>query len=410
LVGVTSRANLYYAGRLLNFSRGQKLRIAVVSLSSLAYDSRVQRTCSALAGAGHEVRLIGLPPAPAKVAGTVALLPQAASPLVTRFGTIARQAPAQILSVTASPLYWTERARRKALAEVLAFRPEIIVANDWNTLPIAARVKALTAARVVYDSHEFAPTEFADRYLWRFFLRRHVEAIEASFISKADAVTTVSHNIAREIATRYRLTHTPTVVRNTPDFEPGPARPTDNVVTVLFHGLFRPHRGLEPLIDSVAFWRPNRRLVLRGYGATTYVAALKSRATNSTASGNIIFEPPVAPERVVPMAASADIGFFALPASSPQSRFALPNKIFEYIGASLAVVTTPLPDMSALLDEWGCGAYTGETAAEIARTLNALDQGAIDRLKANAAAAARRLNWRQESAILLNIVAGLARK
>jgi glycogen synthase len=386
------------------------LRIAVVSLSSLAYDSRVQRTCSALVGAGHEVLLIGRPPPPIKVEAVVALLPQAAGPLVTRFVTMARQAPAQIFSASARPLYWTDRARRKALAEALAFRPEIIIANDWNTLPIAARVKALTAARILYDSHEFAPTEFADRYLWRLFLRRHVEEIETYFISNADAVTTVSHNIAREIATRYRLPNLPTVVRNTPDFEPMPAHSTSDVVTVLFHGLFRPHRGLESLIDSVAFWRPGWRLVLRGFGAANYVFALKKRAALSAASGNIFFDPPVAPEQVVPAAASADIGFFALPASSPQSRFALPNKIFEYIGASLAVVTTPLPDMRALLDEWGCGAYTGETAAEIAQTLNALDRGAIDRLKANAAAAARSLNWGQESTILQNIVAGLARK
>jgi glycogen synthase len=343
------------------------------------------------------------------VEAAVTLLPQVSGPIATRFAMMARQAPAQIISASARPLFWTEGARRNALAETLALNPEIVVANDWNTLPIAARVKDLTGARVLYDSHEFASTEFSDRWIWRLFLRRHVEEIESHFITKADAVMTVSPNIAREIARRYRLPVPPSVVRNTPDFEPRPARPTGDVVTVLFHGLLRPHRGLEPLIDSVAFWRPDWRLVLRGYGAATYVDALKNRATKTSVSGNIIFETAVAPEQVVPAAASADIGFFALPGSSPQSRFALPNKIFEYIGASLAIVTTPLPDMRALLDEWGCSAYTGETVAEIARTLNALDRGAINRLKTRAAAAAQSLNWRHESAILLNIVDRLSR-
>ena len=94
---------------------------------------------------------------------------------------------------------------------------------------------------------------------------------------------------------------------------------------------------------------------------------MRTRAKGSLASGRIAFDPPVALEDVVPAPACADIGFLALPGSSPQSRFAPPNKIFEYIGASLAVVTTPLADMRALIDEWGCGAFTGESAAEIPR-------------------------------------------
>ena len=384
------------------------MRIAVVTLSSLAYDLRVQRTCAALAGAGHEVRLIGRPPAPGSAVADVALVPPSGGALATRLGLLARQAPARIFPASAPALYWGESARRRALAATLAFRPHLVVANDWSTLPIAARAKALIGARVLYDFHEFAPTEFADRRLWRLLAQRHVEEIEARFIAAADAVTTVSANIAREIAARYRLPVPPVVLRNIPDFEPRPARPTGDVVTVLFHGLLRAHRGLEPLIDSVALWRPERRLVLRGYGADGYVGQLRTRAKSSPAAGRIAFEPPVAPEQVVPAAAAADIGFFALPGSSPQSRFALPNKIFEYIGASLAVVTTPLADMRALLDQWGCGAYTGETAAEIARTLNALDRDAVDRLKSRAAEAARTLNWRRESAVLLDLVAGLA--
>ena len=317
------------------------MRIAVVTLSSLAYDSRVQRTCAALAGAGHEVRLIGRPPAPGSTSVDVALIPPSGGAFATRFGLLARHAPARILPASAPALYWGESARRRALAETLAFRPQLVVANDWSTLPIAARAKTLTGARVLYDSHEFAPTEFADRRLWRLFAQRHVEEIEARFIAAADAVTTVSANIAGEIAARYRLPAPPVVLRNIPDFEPRPARPTGDGVTVLFHGLLRAHRGLEPLIDSVARWRPERRLVLRGYGAEDYVGQLKTRARSALAAGRIAFEPPVAPEQVVPAAASADVGFFALPGSSPQSRFALPNKIFEYIGASLAVVTTP---------------------------------------------------------------------
>jgi glycosyltransferase involved in cell wall biosynthesis len=383
------------------------LRIAVVTLSALAYDSRVQRTCAALTGAGHEVRLIGRPPAPGAGHADVRLLP-AAGRLAARLGLMARHAPAQFVPASATTLYWTEAARRAALAQIVAFRPDIVIANDWNTLPIAARAKALTGARILYDSHEFAPAEFADRRLWRLFAQRHVEAIEKRFIAAADAVTTVSANIAGELAARYRLRAPPLVLRNIPDFEPRPARPTGEAITVLFHGLLRPHRGLEPLIDSVAAWRPERRLVLRGYGASGYVEQLQARARGSGAAGRIVFAPPVAPEEVVPAAAAADIGFFALPDSSPQSRFALPNKIFEYIGASLAVVTTPLADMRALLDEWGCGAYTGETAAEIAGALNALDRETLDRLKSRAAAAARVLNWRRESAVLIALVARLA--
>jgi glycogen synthase len=383
------------------------VRIAAITLSALAHDSRILRASLCLARAGHKVRLIGRPPVP-KIDefDIVALLPSRGA-LTERLSLLARQAPATLFPSSALFLYWVSKARQTALAQILSFEPDLIIANDWVTLPIAARAKARSGARILYDSHEFAPTEFADRWMWRMFAQRHVGEIERRYIGDADAILTVSPNIAKEICSRYRLRTLPFVVRNIPDFEPVPARPTGDAVTVLFHGLFRPHRGIEALIDSVPLWRPQLSLVLRGYGAAAYVSQLEQRAKESQASSRIRFEGPVSPESVVAAAASADIGIFALPGSSPQSRFALPNKIFEYIGASLAVVTTPLTDMRALLDEWGCGAYTGETASEIAQCLNALDCNEIDRLKSRAALAARSLNWKEESKILLSAVAGL---
>ena len=381
------------------------LRIAVLTLTPLAHDSRVLRHAGSLSGVGFDVRLFGCPPGPA-ADQPVTLLSGGGGPWATRLGLLARHAPAQILPASAPLLYWASALRRDLLSKARAFKPELIIANDWATLPVAAVLKAETGAKIIYDSHEFATTEFADRALWRWLASRHVSEVERRAIASADAVMTVSPLIAAELARAYALPTVPTVIRNLPDAAPLAPRPTGPQVNVLFHGLLRPHRGLEPLIDSVAQWRPGLSLTLRGYGAETYVAALRTRAAG--AGGRIRFEPAVAPGEVVAAAGRSDIGFFALPDSSPQSRFALPNKVFEYIAAALAIVVTPLPEMKALLDDWGCAAYTGGGAGEIAAVLNALTAADIDALKHASARAAQTLNWRSESQWLLSLVAAVA--
>jgi glycosyltransferase involved in cell wall biosynthesis len=89
-----------------------------------------------------------------------------------------------------------------------------------------------------------------------------------------------------------------------------------------------------------------------------------------------------------------DIGLFALPGHSQQNALALPNKLFEYIMAGLALCVSDLPAMARLVARYDVGVTLRDVApAAIAAAINGLDPSAIDRFKRNSIAAAAALNW-----------------
>jgi glycosyltransferase involved in cell wall biosynthesis len=385
------------------------MRIAVVVLHPLASDSRVLRTARALHEAGHRVLLVGHGPAPEGVPYDVALLPDVPSPFRVRAGLVLRQAPASLMASSALPLYWTDGARRRARAILRAARPEVVHANDWNTLPLALDAKARWGARIVYDTHEMAVAEYEHSLKWRLAALGHVRAIEGQGIARADAVIAVSGGIARALREVYPGLRDPVVIRNVPDGVPAPFHPTGSIVTVLFHGLLRSNRGLEPILASVPAWPEAFRLVLRGPCSPGYRAALESKVLAHGLARRVAFEPPVPPGQVVARAAEADLGLCILPDTSRHNRYALPNKLFEYLMAGLGVVVSPLPDMAEIVESTGCGVLVQAEPAAIAAALGSLDAAAIDALKRRALEAARTLNWTQESRKLVALYDALPR-
>ncbi|MGO4572014.1 glycosyltransferase family 4 protein [Microvirga sp. 2TAF3] len=385
------------------------MRIAVVDFHPLANDSRVLRTAEALHRAGHEVLLIGYGPAPRNAPYAVSLLPDLPSPFAIRAGILMRQAPANLLPASSHAFYWLHEGRRRAREILSAFRPEAIHANDWNTLPLALDAKKRHGTRIVYDSHEMAIAEYEHSLKWRLAALSHVKAIEGRGIRAADAVITVSPGIAEALAEAYPGLPTPSIVRNVPDATLAPFRAAGSTIEVLFHGLLRNNRGLEAIIESLPLWRDEFRLTLRGSAAPAYLSGLKAQAEARGVANRIRFEPSVAPPDVVPRASEADIGLCILPDSSRHNRFALPNKLFEYLAAGLAVVTSPLPDMAEILARYECGRPATDDAHAIAETINGMDRPAIDRMKRQALVAAADLSWSRERETLIALYDRLPR-
>jgi glycosyltransferase involved in cell wall biosynthesis len=288
----------------------------------------------------------------------------------------------------------------------MRFRPDLVIANDWRALPVAFAARRAGGARIIYDSHEFAPEEFADSWRWRLLARDHVVRIEDRYIRAADAVITVSGGIADALAERYGLPR-PLVIANTPAWQATPFRPTGSPVTVLYHGAVVPRRGLETLIESVALWPADFRLVIRGPAQGGFDQHISRLA--KPFGERISLEPPVSPAQLVSAAAKADIGIFLLSNSTTHARFAMPNKIFEYMQAGLMVISSDLPEIRAVIEAAGCGTLLGaDTPAAIAESLASLDPARIDACKLAALACARTLNFDTEGAKLLALVERLA--
>ena len=374
-------------------------RVVVLSFSRIARDRRVQRQCAALADRGELALVLGYAddqdsiPYPFK---------NHASPtpsLSHRLSTVARQLPAWFGTWAATLGFWLAERHRWALNGLKDAAPTRIVANDWPALIVAASYKRLVpSVRIHYDTHEFAALEFDESLWWRIVYKRFVQRLEDAHISAADMISTVGARLAEALQKHHHLPRTPVVIRNVPDRIHVEELPSAWPLRVLYHGHILPGRGLEALIDSIPLWKLPHQLIIRGDARPGYLAALRRRPALLHGPCRVSFEPAVPPDHVIPeAAANSDLGVFVTTLDTPQRHLTMPNKLFEYISAGLAVLVSPAADMRALVEAHGVGLVSADASPQaIAAALNSLDFASVEQFRAAARKAARELCWEVE--------------
>lgn len=281
---------------------------------------------------------------------------------------------------------------------------DLILAHDWMPTPIADRLARKLGVRYSVDVHEYARGQYMNSIRWRLGRRPWIHAQQKRFLPRAAGVTTVCDGIADLLSEDYEIER-PTVVRSFARHTDLPSRPTGERIVALYHGILIPARGLEEAIASAPRWNPGLHLIIRGAAPDHYADRLRSLIEEVGAGDRVTLEGPVPASEMIERAnADADIGFFVQPDLSPQKRFTLPNKFFEYVTAGLALCVSDLPEMARFVEEHDLGVLVpGPTPEEIAASLNSLDRESVDRYKRNSLEAARTLDWDLEQRVMLGL-------
>ncbi|WID98751.1 glycosyltransferase [Bosea vestrisii] len=397
--------------------------IGLLVLGSAADDPRVRRQGDAFAAAGWRVEAFALPgaraQAPAWPVTTLSDAEAAGGPggmrettsvrIRRRLAKILGLAGLQLGALAWPRIYWRLDSRFRALLALASpRRRDIWLANDWQMLPIALELARRQGSIVVYDTHELASNEYSDNPRWRLLHRPLVMAVEGACIGDAALVTCVSAGIAAELQREYTLATTPTVIRNIPAMTRVGSRPTGRPVRVLYHGVVSPGRGLEACIRSVPQWRDGYTLTIRGPAQPDYREVLEREILAAGVADRVTLAEPVPVTELVREAAAFDIGLFCLPGSSLQNRLALPNKLFEYTMAGLALCVSALPEMATMVREHELGVLIeGDTPEAVAAAINSLDATALDRYRTNSLKAGKSLNWESEGSRLVDACTAL---
>ncbi|MGL4728502.1 MAG: glycosyltransferase [Bosea sp. (in: a-proteobacteria)] len=389
-----------------------KSGVAVLSFSRIARDRRVLRQCALLAEMGHTPHVVAYANEGESIPFQLSRWPVPMPTTAHRLSTVARQLPAHLGLMAAKAGFWIEPRYRWALAELLRLQPRLIIANDWPALVVAAACKAKTGATIHYDTHEFATLEFDESAWWRVVYKPMVTQLEGACIGAADGISTVGPKLAQALQAHYTLPKLPAVVRNIPDrIALDESVETAWPLRILYHGQVLPDRGLEALIGSIPLWAHPHRLTIRGDGDPGYIAGLKAKVQATGRADLVTFEKAVSPDEVMPLAArGADLGVHFTPLDTDQRHFSLPNKLFEYIGAGLAVAVSPGVDLRAVVEGHGVGIVSRDASAEAAAdAINGLTRESVAAFKAAARQAAQVLCWGSEREVLRNALLPLMR-
>lgn len=303
-----------------------------------------------------------------------------------------------------SSLRWRRAVIEKFLLEQPHLRPRLVISHDYFTCAAGYSVAKDADAAFVVDCHEYARGQYIHDPKWVTFVRPAVSSVQDYYLAKAEAVTTVCEGIANLLNEEQRLRRPVTVVRSVPFRNIQPFRQTTDPINVIYLGDIHYIRGLHKAIKSMPLWRPEFHLILQGGGNLQYIESLKGLAAERGLSDRVHFRPPVPFDDIVPSANMADIGYFVHKDLSPQKRFALPNKFFEYVMAGLALCVSDLPEMARLVRQYDLGRLVADyDESAIAAVINGFDRESIDYYKKRSREAALELNWDTEKTRMLSL-------
>jgi glycogen(starch) synthase len=247
-------------------------------------------------------------------------------------------------------------------------RVDAVHANDFDTLPAAWRIARRDGARLIYDAHEIYTAQEPDPPRIHRFVSG---ALEGWLARRADAVVTVNDPIAKELKRRLRLAGDPLVVLNCPSVQdvPDPA-PAEGPLRAVYQGAMGPGRYIDDLL-AAAGTMGDTELTLRVAGAD--LDALRKDVDARGLGDRVRVVSPVAPDALVESLAGFEVGLIINRPVTLNDELVLPNKLFEYLMAGLAVVVPRLPALESIVDGVGL-TFTPSDPASLAAVLSGLAQ------------------------------------
>ena len=298
--------------------------------------------------------------------------------------------------------------------EVRRLRPDIVWANDTDTLPGCWLAARRSRARLVLDSHELFPEvpEIRHKPLVKWVWR----TLERWLMPRCDARLTVCQSIADHYRRLYGVEMA--VVRNMADgerrVESGERKaesgkmemesensqfsiPNSQFPTLLYQGRVNVGRGVDWAIDALE-WLDGCRLVVAGDGDLE--GEMRAYAAAKPWADRVLFTGRLMPEALRALTPQADVGLVMLEDMGLSYRYALPNRIGDLVEAGVPMVVSDLPEMASFVRRHGVGEVlrgTGPKAlAESVRAV--LDKG---RRAYDFRSAREDMNWNKEKQILI---------
>jgi glycosyltransferase involved in cell wall biosynthesis len=247
----------------------------------------------------------------------------------------------------------------KLFRKLLFTRARVFHVHDLWPMPAVIAAAVLKSVPVIYDAHEYYMGleifrhKKIEKKIWRIVELLSIPVIK-SIITVSDPLLELYKKTYPSLKKKVGI-----VLRNVPDRDVAPDAdeisfpfPSENKNIVLFQGIFKPGRGLIPLIRAFRYI-DNAVLLMVGYGELEN--ELKKEVQKLQLQDKIYFTGKVPVEWMIPIAKKSMIGIVLFEPTSLNYKFALPNKFFEYIHAGIPVIASDIPTFKGIYSRYKFG-------------------------------------------------------
>lgn len=324
-------------------------RVIVSVTNDITTDQRVQKVCNSLVNNGYNILLIGRKLKNSKK--------------------INREYKTKRIKLIFNKgfLFYVEFNIR-LFFYLLFSKKDILLSNDLDTLLANYLIAKIQNKKLVFDSHELfseIPELVNKKFVKSFWYQ-----LEKILIPNLKNAYTVCNSIAVHYNNKYGTSFK--VIKNLPTFKTL-NKSSLNVIPankkiILYQGAVNIGRGLNLLIDSLNHLE-NCVLVIIGNG--DILPSLQKYIIDKKLESKVIFLGRIKPSKLHTITPNAHIGVSLEEDLGLNYRYALPNKIFDYIQAEVPILVSDLPEMSAIVKQYKVGeVLTNRTAEELAKSIN----------------------------------------
>ena len=352
--------------------------IVIAVTNDLVTDQRVARIADTLMDSGYKITLVGrmFP----------AQFPLSREYSVKRFH----------LLFNKGALFYANYSIR--LFFYLLFKKfDAVLSNDLDTLPGSFIAAWLRRKVILYDSHEYF-TEVPE-LVNRNFQKQTWIGIERFILPNIKFAYTVCESIANEYKLKYSTDFK--VVRNLPTRKPALQTTSENVL--IYQGALNLGRGIELMIETMQYLDDYTLWIA---GAGDVEDDLKALTVKLNLSDKVKFLGRIPLNELHALTSKAKLGLSFEEDMGLNYRFALPNKLFDYIQAQIPVLVSDLPEMKRVVNEYRVGEVlkfreSQKVAEQILEMLNNKEEWL--KMKRHLEKAASELCWENEKRKLITI-------
>ncbi len=288
-------------------------------------------------------------------------------------------------------------------------KPDIIYANDLDTLLVAFLIAKFTKAKVIYDSHEiwfyggvYNSSTKLRQFIWRI--------IEKKLIHRVAAVVTISQTSADHLKKTYNLEEV-FVVRNCPKFQDversSLLREEFNIsphnIILIYHGLLKRIRGIFDIVDAVHSLQ-NVSVIFMGHGRDK--KEMYDYINTMELQDRIFIKDTVPYKQVLEVVASADVGL--QPFHYTFNHYcSLPNKLTECIMAGIANIGSNFPEMEKAIKGDDIGfTHEQQNIQQLREVIIKIqsDRNLLQKFKSNALKIRKNYCWENDESVIKKLV------